>query len=77
MLWKTLLGAAGLYGGGIGEVAVIHSFLDRVKGPPKAHRTVQVFDFEGGFWCNSGFPGVFMGSGQKQRLMQRNGKRRG
>jgi len=56
MLWKTLLGAAGLYGARAGEAAVIHSFCSPVKTPAQPHAAVQVFDFEGGFCCNTGFP---------------------
>jgi len=56
MLWKTLLGAAGLYGPDNRKAVVIHSFHPSVKTPPQAHAAVQVFDFEGGFWCNTRFP---------------------
>jgi large subunit ribosomal protein L34 len=35
---------------------VIHSFAGGVKTLAKPHLAVQVFDFAGGFWCNSGFP---------------------
>jgi hypothetical protein len=61
-LWKSLLGAAGFYVANGRKKAVIHSFGEPVNSLVEAHAAVQVFDFERGFWCNSGFPGALFGN---------------
>jgi len=73
-LWKSLLGAAGFYVAIKRKDVVIHSFERRVNPRAQAHAAVQAFDFEGGFWCNSGFPGASSGVHFNTQTAQRRGR---
>jgi hypothetical protein len=56
MLWKTLFGAAGLYGVGGAQSLVIHSPLPRVKSPQITGVRAKSLTLKGLFGVIVGFP---------------------